>query len=722
MGKPIHKFKVAKSWKDIKEVVENCKLTKYCSHDFETNGKPFYEEQAYPTIIGLSFQPCSSVVIPLNHIESNFKNDYLNVLDYIGEHLIINKDVTKIAWNVKFEHKWWLKYGWDFRGRVFDGMLAKYCLDETRPNGLGDIVLRIFPEFGDYKDDTEKLAKIHGWENIPMADLAPRNALDTDLTMRLMLRFEKNLIKHDLYSLFRNLIMTNSDLLAKVEYKGIGFDTEYNAQLIEDYKNKIEALDKALRIHKVLSKYEKYKKRRVIRQLIKTTQEEIDTLIEEGEPEDSRKIKNREEKVSKYIAGDFTTKKELKLIEPFNFGSPNQLIDLFFTNKKGFNFDVIKNTKGKDKKFTDRPSTDEEVLLTLQAKDKTKFIERLLELRGLNHLNSTYVVGMKNKVSSNNRIHGSFLIHGTVTGRLSSREPNLQNIPRDTTAEDIKKMFIPSSDKIIMEVDYSMAELRIVAELANETTMIEWFKQGKKVHEATACKMNNAMDRYEEVMKITKNEDHPEHIYWVKEKKKAKLINFGMLYGETSRKLSGQLNCSEEKAQVFMDQWFDTFPRIKKYIKKQQAIAIREGKVRSLWGRYRRLPDAQYTRQEALDNNMFGKWLEALRQSVNAPIQGAASDFTQFSSILIAREIEKGNLPFMEQIYTVHDSIGFEIDPKDAHYLAKRIPEICANPETLKYFGFKMKQVTMLVQAEFGKNWGLLRNYEKDFDYTQWVA
>jgi DNA polymerase-1 len=423
-----------------------------------------------------------------------------------------------------------------------------------------------------------------------------------------------------------------------------------------------------------------------------------------------RVIKSRQEKIRDYVSNRFTTKKDQKAIEVLNYNSPAQMIDFMFESKFGLRLKPLSLTP------SGKPSTGEEDLLKLKPKDKSGFIEALLENRGLEKLNSTYVEGMVKSVLSDGRIHASFLQHGTVTGRLSSRGPNLQNIPRPTTNPDIKKMFIPPPGYLLMEADYSQAELRVMAEWADEEVMLEWFATGKNVHVATACKMFGEMDRYPEIFAITKDEDHPEHDFWTVRKKKAKLVNFGILYGETAKKLSGQLGVSIDEAQEFMDQWFETFPRITRKIKAQHKAVLKNGYITNWFGRKRRLP-AIWDR----DRN-FGAFLEAQRQSVNAFTQGTSSDFTQFSAILIRGMKLEGKLPSsMEQVYTVHDSLGFIIKPEDVHKVAGPLYDVCSNPATLKYFGFELKKVYMGVNLEIGRDWVSLRGYQKDEDYTKWL-
>jgi DNA polymerase I-like protein with 3'-5' exonuclease and polymerase domains len=732
-------YKMIKTEKQLDRVIAYCKKTKYASIDFETDGRPFQAEMSYPTVLGISFQPGSAYVLPLGHFDSCFKEnrEWVRLLKKFGKEVLENPEITKIAWNLKFEFKWLLKYDIHLKGRLFDGMLAKYLLDEERPNGLKDMVRRYLPEFADYEEDYEG-SKLP-WDEKPLKGLSKYCALDCDLTFRLMLFFEQKLIDLGFYELFRNMLMMGTKVLAYSEFHGMDVDLEYLDALVERYAIEIKNKHYALSQHKRILKYERFAQTDKLNKLIKEVRDEI-TIIEEEIADSSledielekftnrkqKQITSREEKISRYYSKDFTTKKELSILDPVNFSSPTQLIDLFFKHPKGFRFKIVKYTVDKKtKKQTDRPSTDEEVLSILLSKDKTGFIQNLLDYRGLTKLNSTYVVGMREKVSTKDRIHGSFLLHGTVTGRLSSRDPNLQNIPRDTTASDIKPMFVPKAPYLLLQLDYSQAELRVLAAEAGETKMIEWFKSGKDIHLASACKKWD--EDYDEIIKIYSNEDHPEFKTWKIRRKQAKTINFGIVYGQGPKMLAPGLSdmksgviVTPEEAKSFLKDFDRDFPMIKKHINNQHKFVRKNGYVYNVFGRKRRLPNIDlpmYTERQRKDN--WGKVAECERQSVNAPIQGAASDYTLFSSIIIWEKIQQGIFPKdLQQVYTVHDSLGYYIRPEDIHWVIPKLEAICRNPQTMKWFGFQIDDVEMKVDFEVGTNWGELKGYDKNFDYT----
>ena len=305
----------------------------------------------------------------------------------------------------------------------------------------------------------------------------------------------------------------------------------------------------------------------------------------------------------------------------------------------------------------------------------------------------------------------------TVTGRLSSRNPNLQNMPRDTTASDIKQMFVSTPGKVMMPLDYSAAEFRVVAGWSQDKQMLEWFRVGHDIHLATACKKYG--EDYDEINKIYSNEDDPNYKEWKVKRKQAKTIGFGILYQQGPNHLKESLStdkhkATKEEALEFLEEWFEIFPGVKRFVNKQMKFAEKHGYVLSPFGRKRRLPDAKNRRDR-------GKHAKALRDAINAPIQGTASDFALFSSILIREKIMRGELPSsIEQIGTIHDSLMFYLDPKDMNdKVVDQLFDICRDPDTQKYFGFKLKGITMAVDFELGLRWSKLRGYERGTDYSE---
>jgi len=718
-------YKIITKEKELDKLIRYCKMTGYASVDFETTTRDddgaFCDPGGYPTVLGCSFQPGSGWVLPLGHFDSPFKKSdkWIKLLQKFGREVMADPNIVKIAHNASFEMKWFKRYGIIPKGYWFDTILAKYLLDEERPHGLKEQVGRFIPEFDGYEDyEGSKLP----WNKKPLEGLSKYCAKDCDSTLRLWLFFEPKLMSLGFYPLFRNLLMMNLRVLSESEYTGMIVDRPYLKNLVEVYGKKIEESEKGLYEMKVIQKYNLKKVEKAKKKLIKDTKKEIKALKKEEKEDDSidnsRKIKTREDKVSKYIAGEFTTNKERNAIANLNLSSSTQLKELLYYNKHGFRFTEVKE-KNKKKEWV--VSTAESALLKIRksGEDKDGFVARMLEHRGLSKLYSTNIKGMYEILGEDNRLHTSYKIFGTVTGRLSSVEPNLQNIPRATTNSDIKPMFRPPRGMLMIEFDYSQAEMRVVAEMSKDENLIEAFRSGLSLHVYTATraefphlKGDELYKKYEEVYEITKDESHPEHIYWTKRKKRAKTIGFGILYGQSDPMLAETIGCTADEAGQFKRDWYAAYPKVEKWIKNQHKKAARDGYVRTYFGRKRRLPN--------IYSNVIGIRSEAERQSVNAPIQGTSSDYTQFSSILVREKRLQGYFPeYFQQCYTVHDSLGFYIKPKDVHKIVPPMIDICANPQTKKWFGFQAKHVNMKVSCELGPTWGNYHDYDPKTDYVE---
>lgn len=428
------KYKIITNKQELKKLIQCCKQTGYASVDFETNAEPIYNKSFKPTILSVTFQPGFGCSIPLDHFETKKYTskgwNWKKMLRKFGEEVIENPNVVKVAWNYKFDDQIFQKYNIYYRGVCLDGMLAKYLLNEEKPNDLKSMVRRYLPEYGDYEKQ-DKFDKIP-WDKKEMEPLCHYGCQDTDYTLRLMLFFEKKLIDLGLYNTYRNLIMTASRVLTSVEKNGLYVDRAFNQELLDSYLPKIEAAKEAIynlpRVKKFTKRYNQSK----IEKYIAKLEEEIENL----DPRvDKRKIQSREQKIANIRAGVFTTKKELELIRPVSLGSSVDLPQLMYS-EEGFNFEVIKkNDSGK-------PSTDEETLtnlrLTVKKPDSPKaiFLDKLLELRGLEKMYTGFIKGWANEVQDDSRLHGRFNIHGCITGEtkliLKSGFVSIKNISPDS--------------------------------------------------------------------------------------------------------------------------------------------------------------------------------------------------------------------------------------------------------------------------------------------------
>ena len=360
-------------------------------------------------------------------------------------------------------------------------------------------------------------------------------------------------------------------------------------------------------------------------------------------------------------------KKEIfkKCGEEFNLNSPKQLGEILF--------DKLKLVSKPKKTKTGQYSTSEEVLSSL-ANDH-RIIENILEWRSLDKLQNTYVKSLPNEVSNlTNRIHSSFNQTVTATGRLSSNNPNLQNIPiRTDNGQKIRKAFIPrNNDYIIMAADYSQIELRVIASISNEKNMIDAFVNNQDIHTMTASKIYNV---------------DPENVSR-EQRGNAKTVNFGIIYGVSAFGLSQQTDLNRSESKQMIDNYFLNYPGLKKYMSDQIDFARNNGYVETIMGRRR------YLQNINSQNNMLRSGAE--RNAINAPIQGSAADIIKIAMININSEFKKQSLK-SKMLLQVHDELVFDVHNSEKDMIQDIVKTTMESAVKLK--------VPLKIDLEFGKNW-----------------
>ena len=713
------RYDIIKSFSQVKRLVKACLKTGIASVDFETNAEGIYNKTFKPTILSVTSQVGSGVSITLCHHE--YENPHWKRwLKYFGRKVVENPNITKVGWNLKFDLQIFELYGIYVRGTVLDGMLMKYLLNEEKPNDLKSMVRRYLPEHGDY-EKAEKFDKIP-WDKKPLEPLCKYGCQDTDYTLRLAMFFESKLIEIGMYPLFRHLIMPASRVLQHAEKTGLYLDRKFNQELLESYKPKIEqATSNCLNLPRV-KKFSRWLVQERISKYLAYIESELEDL-DYHNPKDARKIASREQKISNIRAGVFTTKKELELTREVNLGSTIDL-PLLLYSEKGFKFPIIKYTKDKKtNRDTDKPSTDEDTLveLRLTVKDpespKAIFLDNLLELRGLKKMYTTYIGGWHDEVQDDDRIHGQFKIIGTTSGRLSSSEPNLQQIPKTSVDANIKKQLVAPNGKLYMALDYSQAELRIMAHLSGDETYLEAFAKGQDPHLAIAA--NKYGVSYDEANKAYSDEQHPDYKLWKNRRKQAKQICFGIIYGIQKKLLAVKLSdpkagiiVTPDEAQQQLNEFFQEHPKIKKFMINQEKVLIKHGYIKSLFGRKRRLP------QVYSDNEQEAAY--AVRLSVNMPCQSAASDMNLFASILNYWKMRQGKLPFMQETCNVHDATYYLVSPEYINtWVVYEIWETCRNPNTKEYFNFQIDDVSMSMDFVIGRSMAEELPFIPGYDYRK---
>ncbi len=350
--------------------------------------------------------------------------------------------------------------------------------------------------------------------------------------------------------------------------------------------------------------------------------------------------------------------------ERFNISSPKQVGDILFGKMK-----IIEKPK---KTKTGQYVTSEEVLTQLQGKHE--IVAKILAFRGLKKLLSTYVDNLPTLINPRTgHIHTSFNQCITATGRLSSSDPNLQNIPvRGEDGKEIRKAFVPEPGCLFFSADYSQIELRVMAHLSGDENMIRVFTQGHDLHAATASTIYK-----KPIDEVTRDE-----------RTKSKRANFGIIYGITVFGLAERLDISRDEAKLLIDGFFDTFPKVKDYMEQAKAEARRQGYVTTLFGRRRYLSDINS--QNATVRGF------AERNAINAPIQGTAADIIKVAMIRIYRRFKAEGIR-SKMILQVHDELNFSVLPEEKERVEKIVLEEMQH-------AFQM-QVPLVADSGFGQNW-----------------
>lgn len=349
--------------------------------------------------------------------------------------------------------------------------------------------------------------------------------------------------------------------------------------------------------------------------------------------------------------------------EPFNINSPKQVGELLFEKLK-------LDDKAK-KSRTGQYSTSEEVLLAL--KEKHEIVGLILEYRELKKLISTYISALPEYIAADGKIHTTYNQTVTATGRLSSSNPNLQNLPiRSERGKLIREAVIPDEGCLFLSADYSQIELRLLAHMSKDEHLLQAFRSGQDIHAATAARIF-----HQPIEEITKDQ-----------RRKAKTANFGIIYGISAFGLAQQLDCPRAEARQLIDDYFAAFPGVIRYIEKQKEIARQRGFAETLFGRKRYLPDI-------LSNNATVRSF-AERNAVNAPIQGTAADIIKIAMVAIHRRLKEENLQ-AQMIMQVHDELNFNVPANEVERVREIVVSEMQNAVHLS--------IPLIADCGVGKNW-----------------
>ncbi len=478
-----------------------------------------------------------------------------------------SENIEKVGQNLKNDIKVLAKYGVEFKGQLFDTMLAHYLINPDMRHGLdvlAETYLNYTPVFVEELLGKGKNRK--SMREIPLEEQTEFSAEDADIILQLKQKFAPELKEANTEKLFNEIEIPLVKVLADMELEGIRLDKEFLSSLSEELENDIKNLEKAI--------YE--------------------------------------------TAG-----------EEFNIGSPKQLGVILFEKLKLV--DKPKKTK------TGQYSTGEDILSALAAEHQ--IVQQVLDYRGLVKLKNTYIDALPLQVEeSTGRVHTEYMQTVAATGRLSSNNPNLQNIPiRTERGRQVRKAFVPRDEEhVLLAADYSQIELRIIASLSKEDNMIQAFKDGQDIHTSTAAKVFGVpMDQ------VTREQ-----------RSNAKTVNFGIVYGVSAFGLSNQTNLSRSESKELIDTYYKTYPKLRNYISEQIDYAREHGYVQTILGRRRYLRDINS--QNAVVRGA------AERNAVNAPIQGSAADIIKLAMINIHRRLKAENFK-TKMLLQVHDELVFDV-------------------------------------------------------------
>jgi len=358
----------------------------------------------------------------------------------------------------------------------------------------------------------------------------------------------------------------------------------------------------------------------------------------------------------------------------FNLNSTQQLSDVLF-GKLG-----LQPPDPRKKTASGHYSTSAEVLEELRGQNPV--VDLLLEYRELSKLQSTYVETLPLEVNpGTGRIHTSFNQTGSVTGRLASTNPNLQNIPvRTELGRQVRRAFVASPGWVLLSVDYSQIELRLAAQMSGDQAMLDAFRAGQDIHATTAAAVLNIP-----LEQVTKDQ-----------RRHAKAINFGLIYGMSAFGLTRTTDLTLAEAEDFVRNYFQKFPGVKKYLDGIRHLAASQGYVETLLGRRRYFPNLK----SGGNKNIMAR---EEREAINAPIQGTAADIMKLAMIHVLPALQKAGLP-ARLLLQVHDELVLECPPEDLKQTAATVQQVMENAYPL--------DIPLSTEARSGKNWEELQPFK----------
>lgn len=632
--------------------------------------------------IGFSDRIGFGSAIPLYHRQSPYPGNQVGAIVKWLRELFSQDHLEFVAHNGKFELKWLRKHiGILCERLVWDTMLMHYLgiTEEKGTHNLKDLAW-LETDMGGYDDaldDVKPKGNDEGnYDLIEWDILKVYLADDCDVTLRLLEKY-RPIIMDDPEKkwLWENLMVPGYYALHDIEVDGMYVDQEWLAVLQEAYPKEIDRLEDKLRQYP---------------EVLEMERERADRWAERvaiGKIKKANRTEEQHAKFEAYKKYDPAGKKDGMIVNgtKINFGSSAQLSELLF-ERMGMTT-VILTDKGNF-------STNDDSLKYMQDQNPD-FMGLLMEYRKVKHLNNNFVTGMSEFLDPNGFIHPSYNIHGTVTGRLSSNEPNAQQFPRKVYNPflfqynyEIKKLFSSrfGDDGVIVQFDYSQLELRILAVITGDPTLIQLYRDGADLHKEVASSSFSVP-----ISEVTKDQ-----------RTAAKKVQFGIVYQESPRGLSEDLRAegidlSEQDCDRFIRAYFKRFPLVEKWVRNTKKFVKRNKYVKSLTNRIRHLA--------TIDSSDRSIANEAERQSVNFPIQSTGSDCTLQSLIQLNKWLRESGKRSRISV-TVHDSIVLDCPKDEVIEVATKAKHIMENLAEYNDFYKFLGDVPIVSEMEIGYNYG----------------
>ena len=708
-----HNYNLVDSEDNMHKLRDYLQKNKILSLDTETTSTSAINAE----LVGLSFAVKESeafyVPVPSN------REDALRIVNIFKE-VYEDESILKVGQNLKYDLEVLRNYEIILSGPMWDTMIAHYLIQPELRHGINYMAETILNY---QKIHTEELIGKKGKNQLSMRDLPPTRVYeyaceDADIALQLKNRLEPELKNNNCEELFYNIEMPLMQVLAEMEINGVRIDSSslieiskiFNARLNEieqeiyelagekfnisspkqvgdilfgklkiidnpkktktwQYVTNEKELEEIKDSHAIVGKILEYRKLNSVlteRTKKKPTVQQTPDLFSLLETNES--ATNNERQLSHLEISKQMTELEKEIFglagEKFKIMSPKQVGSILFDKMK-----IIDNPK---KTETWQYVTSEEILQ--QLKGKHKIVEMILNYRETEKLIGTYVDALPTLVNKRTgHIHTSFNQTITATGRLSSSDPNLQNIPvRGEDGKEIRKVFVPEPGCFFFSADYSQIELRVMAHLSEDENMINVFKEGKDLHAATAATIYK-----KNIDEVTRDE-----------RTKSKRANFGIIYGITAFGLAERLDISRDESKQLINGFFETFPKVKDYMDKAIEEARQKEYVETLFGRRRYLKDIN-------SHNATVRGF-AERNAINAPIQGTAADIIKVAMIRIYKRFKAEDIR-SKMILQVHDELNFSVYPEEKELVEDIVIHEMQNALELK--------VPLIADCGFGNNW-----------------